>query len=868
MSASQDEIREWTSETRASLKARRTQLREDYRRHLNPNRLLRDLCALIDKTLISAWALFQMPRNLSLVAVGGYGRGTLFPHSDIDVMLLLGAPTENELTEKIQGFVGALWDIGLEVGHSVRTVEQCADESAADLTVRTALIEARHITGSRSLTKRMAANLKATLDPYAFFKGKCLEQAQRHAKYQDTPYSLEPNLKESPGGLRDLQTVRWIAQAGGYGSRWSDMAKRGILTAAEAKDATATERFLQSLRIHLHFISERREDRLLFDVQDTLANTLGMRATLAKRASEQLMQRYYRCAKTITQLNALILQNLESRLLVENADDISPINSKFCKRHGLLDITSDSVFADDPSAILESFALMQLHPDLKGMTARVLRGLLQSRSLINPAFRRNPLHRKMFLSLLQAERGLVHELRRMNQYGVLGAYLPEFRRIVGQMQHDLFHVYTVDQHILMVIRNLRRFTMAEFAHEYPLCSRLMAGFEKHWLLYIAALFHDIAKGRGGDHSELGTLDARRFCRSHGILGADADLVVFLVRYHLTMSAVAQKQDLSDPDVIRGFAEIVRDKRHLVALYLMTVADIRGTSPKVWNAWKAKLLEDLFHATDRVLRGEAIGFEGDIREKQAEARRLLDLYGISDSVHLELWKQLDVPYFLRHDAQELAWQSRNLYNKVNSAQPVVRARWSPVGEGLQVLIYIRDQPQLFARICGFFGSIGCNIIDAKIHTTAHGYAIDTFQIMSGATSNGYGEMISTIQRELSIALAEQKPLPPPSRGGRISRQLRHFPIEPEVQIRADERDKYHLLSITAGDRPGLLYGIAWVLGQYAIDLHMAKIVTLGGRAEDVFLISGEALQNARAVLMLEQDLLEVLTTKPVRMLATA
>jgi [protein-PII] uridylyltransferase len=450
----------------------------------------------------------------------------------------------------------------------------------------------------------------------------------------------------------------------------------------------------------------------------------------------------------------------------------------------------------------------------------------------------------------------VHELRRMNQYGILGRYIPPFGRIVGQMQHDLYHVYTVDQHILQVVRNLRRFTMVEHAHEYPLCSRLIADFERCWLLYLAAMFHDIAKGRGGDHSKLGRVDALAFCRAHGIAPEDTELVAFLVEHHLTMSAVAQKRDLADPDVIAEFARIVVTERRLIALYLLTVADIRGTSPKVWNAWKGKLLEDLLRATRRVLRGDSAGFEQDVQAKQAEALRLLRLYALSDKVGEALWRELDLAYFLRHEPQEIAWQTRHLHYRVTPDAPVVKARLSPIGEGLQVMIYCRDQTDLFARICGYFGQTGYNIVDAKIHTTRHGYALDTFLVLAAPGSPAYREMTSLIEHELGERLARQLPLPPPSRG-RISRQLKHFPVTPEVHIRPDEKGPYYVLSVMAGDRPGLLYGIARVLSQYHINLHTAKIVTLGERAEDVFVVEGDALANERTMLQLENDLLAAL-----------
>ncbi|MCC6472690.1 MAG: [protein-PII] uridylyltransferase [Burkholderiales bacterium] len=841
---------------RRSLHSGRSALRESFASKGRPRAMLAAHSRLVDATLRRAWRALAVPREAALLAVGGFGRGELFPHSDVDILVLLPPAPAPALQSKVEEIIARLWDLGLEVGHSARTVAQCAEEAERDVTVRTALLEARLIVGSRSLYRSFSDGTRGRLERQAFFEAKQLEQEQRHARYQDSPYSLEPNVKDSPGGLRDLQTLRWIAQACQFGRSWADLAARGFMTAGEAAEAARRERFLQGLRIRMHYAAGRREDRLLFDFQDMLARQMGFQPTLAKRPSEQLMQVYYRTAKAVTQLSTILSQNLAVALFPESQAQAQPLNERFCMARELLDVRSEDLFEREPRAILESFLLMQRHTELKGMSARTLRALWHARARMDARFRRDPVNRSNFLALLQQPRGIVHELRRMNQYGILGRYLPVFRRIVGQMQHDLFHVYTVDQHILTVVRNLRRFTMMEHAHEYPFCSGLMAGFDKPWLLYVAAIFHDIAKGRGGDHSVLGKAEARRFCRRHDVQPEDAGLVEFLVEHHLTMSAIAQKQDLSDPEVIRRFVETVQSERRLVALYLLTVADIRGTSPKVWNAWKGKLLEDLFRAAHRLIRGEALGSDQDIRAKQAEALRLLQLYGLSEGAQQALWSRLDVAYFIRHDAQDIAWQTRLLHYRADTQAPVVKARLSPAGEGLQVMIYTRDRPKLFAHICGCFGTIGFNIADARIHTTLHGYALDTFQVLGTGTVTHYRDMIALIEHELAGALAPDAPLPPPVRG-RISRQLKHFPIQPEVHIRPDERGQYHLLSVVAGDRPGLLYNIARVLADCGIDLHTAKIATLGERAEDVFVVSGAALSNPREVLTLEQELLEIL-----------
>ncbi len=844
---------------REQLQAERRALRERYSADGRAQHLLRQHRLLIDRTLRSLWAEAGLPGSLTLAAVGGYGRGELFPYSDVDILVLLPGDPDAALKGKLETLIGSLWDAGLEPGHGVRTVDECLSESAKDITVQTSLLEARWLAGSRSLFAAFTQAMREQLNAQVFLQSKRLEQEQRHGKYQDSPYSLEPNLKEAPGGLRDLQAILWISRSAGLGKNWMELAARGLITAIEARQLAGYQKFLSELRVRLHYTAGRREDRLLFDYQTGLAAQFGYADTASKRASEQLMQRYYRTAKAITQLNTLLLQNIAVQL--HSGGDSQPeiLNERFQTAHELLEARNPDLFECEPNAILESFLLLQQHAELKGMSAATLRALWRARMQIDARFRRDPANRALFLQILQQPRGVIHELRRMNQYSILGRYLPAFGKIVGQMQYDLFHAYTVDQHILTVIRNLRRFTMVEFAHEYPQCSRLIAGFERHWLLYVAALFHDIAKGRGGDHSRLGMRDARSFCRAHGLTREDTELVVFLVEHHLTMSSVAQKQDLSDPDVIKAFASAAKTERRLTALYLLTVADVRGTSPKVWNAWKGKLLEDLFLLARRLLRGDSIGFEQDIQAKQDEALRLLRLYALSDEVKDKLWSQLDVAYFLRHDAQDIAWQTRTLHYRVDTDRPVVKARLSPIGEGLQVMIYTRDQRDLFARICGYFEQINFSIADARIHTTRHGYALDTFVLLGPGNNPHYRDMINLIETDLADRLQRETPLHPPTRG-RVSRQLRHFPITPEVNIRPDEKGASYALSILAGDRPGLLYAIALVLGKYNINLITAKIVTLGERAEDVFLVSGAALSNPRTVLQLEAELLDALQLK--------
>ena len=839
---------------RSEIRAGQQSLSETYALDNDPRALLRNRCQKVDIVLTKLWISLDFPTTLALAAVGGYGRGELYPSSDIDLLILLPQEPDAELQERLEKLIGHFWDIGLEIGHSVRTVQECLNEAASDITVQTALLEARLLTGNKKLFSTFDKRLRGNLDPLVFFERKRLEQQERYLRFNETPYSLEPNFKEAPGGLRDLQVIFWVAQAAGYGKSWEELTNNGILSHEGLIQARHCEEYLQHLRIRLHLMVGRREDRLLFDYQNTLASQFGFESTPAARASEQLMQGYYRNAKAITLLNTILLQNIGAALTPENEQLPQPIDDYFQSVGGLLDICDETVFNRQPSLILDSFLVMQENHELHGMTTRTLRALWHARDLITPEFRAQPENRAAFTKLFQSNRGIVHEFRRMNQLDILGAYLPAFGRIVGQMQHDLFHVYTVDQHILQVLRNLRRFTMTEFAHEYPLCARAIAEFDRPWLLYVAALFHDIAKGRGGNHSELGTVDAQTFCEEHGFSVEDTELIVWLVRNHLIMSQVAQKEDLSNHEVIAAFSRLVGDTRHLTALYLLTHADIRGTSPKVWNQWKGKLMADLYCLTQEYLgRDKQPAPHGIIAERQAEAMRLLRYFALSDTVHERLWKQLDTVYFLRHSAEEIAWHTRSLHYRIFNDQPVVRARPYQEGEGLQVMVYTKDQPDLFARIVGFFARAGYSIVDAKIHTTAHGYALDSFVVFDTAERHNDREMVAYVEHELTQRLIRQTPPEVPS-SGRLSRQVKHFPIKAEDEIRPDDKGAHFVLTLTAADRPGLLYTVATTIAEHGANLHTAKITTLGERAEDVFLISGGDLRQSNRRIQLESELM--------------
>ena len=871
-------------------------------------RALRQLAKLTDQTLRTLWYHAGFKTTYALLAVGGYGRGELFPFSDVDVVVLMpdGMKPEDDdvLKRRLEVFIGACWDVGLEIGSSVRTIEDCLTEAAKDVTVQTSLLECRLIRGNKPLFERLVRLLHEAMDPRAFFVAKSLEMRQRHNKFENTPYALEPNCKESPGGLRDLQIILWVAKAAGYGRSWDELARKGLATPLEARQIKANEAVLSLIRARLHLLAKRREDRLVFDLQTAVAESFGFKAHTppmevptgdgpnhartppsakgVRRASELLMRRYYWAAKAVTQLNQILMLNIRERLNSEAMmiDRLRPINERFFDKGGTLEIASDDLYEQQPHAILETFLLYQTTVGIKALSARTLRALYNARPIMNAAFRADPVNRATFLSILKESDGITHAIRLMNETSVLGRYLWVFRHIVGQMQHDLFHVYTVDQHILMVLRNVRRFFIPEHSHEYPFCSQLAAGWDKPWILYIAALFHDIAKGRGGDHSELGAQDVRVFCRQHGIAREDTQLIEFLVAEHLAMSRIAQKADLSDPDVIGAFAKRVGNERYLTALYLLTVADIRGTSPKVWNTWKGKLLEDLYRYTLRSLGGRAPDPGAVVEARKREALTLLALHALPHMAHEKLWATLDVSYFMRHQADEIAWHTRVLTRALaqqatqqraaaaaaalpgapestpQGDKSIVRARVSPEAGGLQIMVYASDQSDLFARICGYFDESDFNILDARVHTTRDGHAMDTFQVVAPTLSEHYRELTGMVENDLAQAIDRRGPLPPPSKG-RLSRRVKHFPVTPRVDLRPDDKAQRWLLSVSASDRNGLLYCISRVLAEHHVSVELAKISTLGERVEDTFLISGPQLQVNKRQIEIETELLKAL-----------
>lgn len=806
--------------------------------------LVRARARLIDRVLTRAWTLHLGPhtRELALVAVGGYGRGELHPCSDIDVMALLPKSEDARWEGALEGFLTFLWDIGLEVGHSARTIDDCQTESLADISVATTLLEARLLYGPEGLFSAM----KRALAPdrvwtaAEFYEAKVREQAQRHQRFHDTAYNLEPNVKASPGGLRDIQTIAWVAKRHFGAESLDELVRHGFLTEAELRKLKIAQGFLWKVRFALHVLTGRREDRLLFDHQIKLATQFGYEDATYTLAVEQLMQRYYRTAMDISLLNEMLLQLFSEAILNPAPASPKPINARFQTCNDYLEATSDDLFERQPSAILELFQLLCQNTALKGVRAATIRSVQQHLWMIDEEFRQNPRNHRLFIDILREPQGISRALRRMNLYGVLGRYIPAFGRIVGRMQYDLFHAYTVDAHTLFVLRNLRRLSQTRFDHELPKLSAVFRSLPRPELAYLAALFHDIAKGRGGDHSELGAVDAEAFCLEQGLSRYDARLVAWLVRHHLLLSVTAQKKDITDPEVVNEFARRVGDSTHLDYLYVLTVADVRGTNPKLWNAWKASLFEEFFERTQRALRRgleSPLGEAELIAETQAEAREILARDGVSAAEINRVWKDLSGAYFLRHTAEEIGWHTSLLAGRDPfDEEPIVAVRQETGRGGTAIFSYTHRRINSFARATGVLDQMGLTVLDARITPTTNGFTIDTFLVLEDTGGAIHDRArVHEIEQGLYRALRADAGISY-TVTRRAPRQVRMFATPTQISFGDDDRNRRTVLELTAADRPGLLCELGKVFMSEKVQLLAARIVTVGERAEDVFYVA--------------------------------
>ena len=804
--------------------------------------LVRDRARLVDVALRAAWVrhVGKFADDLALVAVGGYGRGELHPSSDIDIMVLLPKSDSADWQPDIERFLTFLWDIGLEVGHSVRSIDDCQRESLADISVATTLFEARLLAGPEPLF----AGMRRALAPdrlwssQDFFEAKVREQTERHHRYFDTAYNLEPNVKSSPGGLRDIQTIGWVAKRHFGTDTLDELVAHGFLTGAELRKLKAGQSFLWKVRFGLHVLTGRREDRLLFDYQINLPKLFGYEDASFTLAVEQLMQKYYRTVMDISLLNEMLLQLFREAILTQSGPP-RPINARFQIRNDYLEVTHPEVFARSPSALLEMFVLLQQNPELHGVRAETIRLIGTHLWLIDEEFRQNPRHHRLFMEILCAPVGVTHELRRMNLYGVLGRYIPAFGRVVGRMQYDLFHAYTVDAHTLFVVSNLRRMAMPKFNDELPALSQIMQLLPRQELAYLAALFHDIAKGRGGDHSELGAVDAEAFCLEQGLGRYEARLVAWLVRNHLILSITSQKKDISDPEIIHDFARRVGDQAHLDYLYVLTVADVRGTNPKLWNAWKARLFEEFYERTKRALRRgleTPIDQEELIRETQAHARTKMP--DVPELLVDQVWAQWTDAYFLRFTAEEIAWHTSLLAERHPQEDALLVAiRQLTDRGGTAVLTYTPRRLRSFARTTAVLDQMGINVVDARLIQSANGFSLETYVVLedNGALITDPARL-QEIERGLWRALEAKEDLPL-TVTRRAARQVRMFTTPTQVNFSVDSRSERTILELIAGDRPGLLSDVGKVFRAERVALNGAKIMTVGERAEDVFYITG-------------------------------
>lgn len=828
------------------LKSCQQQLEQRFETGTGVEQLVHARSWLVDRILVGSWKRVLGKNDNALVAVGGYGRNELLPGSDVDLLILLADSESDTLKAQLETLLTLLWDIGLEVGHSVRTLDDCTEQAENDITVATNLMEARLLTGPDALFEEMR---RRTGPEYVwptndFFAAKLEEQQQRYQRFDDAVYNLEPNVKEGPGGLRDAQMIGWVMKRHFGLNSLQELVDRDYITQDEYRTLIDGQQFLWKVRFGLHLISGRREDRLLFDHQRTLAEKFGYTAHDHKLAVEWFMKDYYLTIMELNRLNEMLLQLLQEIILyADDPGEPRPIGRRFQVRKGFLEVVNEGVFSYYPFALLELFLIMQQHPEIKGVQASTIRLVRSHTHLIDDEFRNDLRARSLFMEIFRQHDGLTHELRRMNRYGVLAAYYPAFAHIVGQMQHDLFHAYTVDEHTLFVVRNLRRFAVPEHANELPLCSRIAETIPKLELLYLAGFFHDIGKGRGGNHSDIGADEAFSFLQKHQLSDFDCKLVAWLVRNHLQMSSTAQKRDISDPEVINEFARHVGDQTRLDYLYLLTVADIRGTNPGLWNTWRDSLLKDLYNATRRALRrglGNPLLREEQIKDVKSAALEQLADSGIDRGRIETLWADFPEDYFLRHNAGEVKWHVNVILQPGHAEGARIDLRNNTRRGSGALFVYTPIISDLFTRTTALLDQLGLSIIDARIITSSKGYAIDTFSLLNAddkpLIENWQVEqLIERMQQELEL----DEP-PAPSIAARISpRRIRQFQVATKVFFHLDESTRRTIIDLITTDSPGLLFRVSQIFHSRGVVVHNARIATSGAQAEDVFYVTSKS-----------------------------
>jgi len=832
------------TQRREKLEAEKAKIAERYWNNDPVEILVSDLAEIMDDLILDAWheQIAQSP-DIALFAVGGYGRKELHPGSDIDLLVVAKDPKRH--SRAIELFLQNVFDLNVEVGHSVRDINSCVKECKADITVATAMFERRLLGGDTTLETSIAEALtkKKVWPAEDFFAAKYQEQSERHKHFDDVDYNLEPNIKASPGGMRDIHTALWICNRNFGTTDINQLVELSVLTAEEGKWLIEGRRFLWWVRFGLHLIAGRKEDQLYFSRQRELAQRLGFVDTDSQMGVEVFMYHFYRHILALTEVNGILIKYFQESAENSKREKTLPINERFRLVNNRIEAIHDNVFKDCPSALLEMFVLMAEREEDIQVRVSTIRLMRESLNLIDGDFRKNPNNTRLFLNLLKAPFTVVTQLIRMRKYGVLGRYLPEFKQIIGQMQHDLFHIYTVDAHTMMVIRNMREFRYKWAAESFPIAHYCSNTIPKRELLYIAGLFHDIGKGRGGDHSTLGSIDARKFCQLHNLNQADTDLVCWLVERHLYMSSVSQNQDIYDPEVIQAFAEDVKSEMRLNYLYALTVADINATNPNLWNSWRASLMRHLYSETRKTLRrggSNAMDRDETIAAFQESAMDRLQSVSSEEKVRT-LWQNLGDDFFLRHTSEEISSLSRQLLEHDHQQGPFVSlspADLTYLGEGAtQIYIWAEDKPKTFAATVVCLTQWDLSVVDAHINTVVNGRLFYTFTILNadGAPVEQDNNLRNEVVEKIKAILVA----PSPRTDGatrRVPRQLRELPWPTEVAMETDEEGLATTVNILAADRPGLLANISLLLLDLELELSSARITTLGERVEDVFVVT--------------------------------
>ncbi|NMP33267.1 [protein-PII] uridylyltransferase [Thalassotalea sp. M1531] len=811
----------------------------------------------VDLLLSKLWTQHQLDEyQVSLLAVGGYGRGELHPQSDVDILLLTQKQTTTELEEKIGAFITQLWDVKLDIGHSVRDIQECLKQAVNDVTVATNLMEMRLVCGNKILSDQLQPLLQEDVfwTSQKFFIAKRDEQEARHQQYHGASYTLEPNLKANPGGLRDIQTIAWVAKRHFMANSLEELINHNYLTLNEHNELIECQDYLWRMRFALHHVAGRSENRLLFDYQADVAKMLGF-GDAGKPAVERMMKRFFRIIGRVEELNKMLLQHFEKEILNKGkTPEIIEINNDFYIEDGLIKVYSNRIFMRSVK-IMEMFLVIAENPAIKGLHPDTLRLLRNTRRRLISRLNDYEESRQLFVKIIKHPRGLGLAFNLMHRHSILSAYLPEWRSIVGQMQFDLFHAYSVDEHSFRLIKNLYRFSQPEHNHEFPLCSKIVQRIRKPEVLYFAGIFHDIAKGRGGDHAELGAIDALNFAKMHNINDHDGRMISWLVKEHLTMSVTAQRRDISDPDVIKEFGDIVRDEAHLDYLYCLTVADMRATNESLWNSWKANLLEELYNATKRAFRRgleKPVDLRSKIRENQDQALELLFERNTDKDEIETLWQEFKADYFLRYSPDQICWHTRHILAHDRS-EPMVLISPKPYRGGTEVFVFTQDQANIFANTVAILGNKRLSIHDAKIITSKTGYTLNTFVVLdhqSKPIDDEYRmvEISQSLVKRLNQDTLNTIEVQP------VSKRFKTFKVKTQVSFIDTEDKKSTMLEILAADRPGLLASFAQVFQDLKLHIHTAKITTFGEKAEDVFTVSnadGQQLTEQEKTLLSER-----------------